>query len=204
MPAELHKKLPLKREVNHRIELMPNAELLVKASYWLSLLKLLDARFIRPFTSFGAPVLFQKNHDGSMRLYIDYRTLNKITVKNKYSIPLIMYHQVRIAKGDEPSTTCVTRHGSYEFLVMPIRLTNARATFCTVMIKVLQPFLDYFMVIYLEDIVVYGKLLGEYVKHLREVFQTLQENECYVKEDKCLFAQRDVPFLGHIVKGGKT
>ena len=116
--------------------------------------ELLDAGFIGPSKSpYGAPVLFQKKHDGSLRMCIFYRALNKGTVKNKYPIPLVAdlfdrlgkarhfskldlrsgYWQVRIAKGDEPKTTCVTRYGAYEFLVMPFGLTNAPATFCTLM-----------------------------------------------------------------------
>ncbi|KAG8474539.1 hypothetical protein CXB51_031372 [Gossypium anomalum] len=153
---------------------------------------------------------------------IDYRALNKITIKNRYPIPLIAdlfdqlgnarwftkldlrsgYHQVRVAEGDEPKTACVTRYGSFEFLVMPFRLTNAPATFYTLMNKVLQPFLDHFVVVYPDDIVVYSKTLEEHVGHLGEVFQTLRENKLYVKREKCSFAKREVPFLGHIVGGG--
>ncbi|XP_017621263.1 uncharacterized protein LOC108465452 [Gossypium arboreum] len=139
--------------------------------------ELLDAGFIRPSKSpYGAPVLFQKKHDGSFRMCIDYRALNKITVRNRYPIPLIAnlfdqlgstrwvtkldlrsgYHQVRIAEGDKPKIACVTR-----------------------------------------------KSLDEHVEDLREVFQTLRENELFVKEEKCTFAPREVPFLGHIVGGGK-
>ncbi|KAK5811041.1 hypothetical protein PVK06_026360 [Gossypium arboreum] len=172
--------------------------------------ELLDTGFIRPSKSpYGAPMLFQKKHDGSLRMCIDYRALNKITVRNRYPIPLIAdlfdqlgsarwftkldlrsrYHQVWIAEGDEPKTAYVTRYGSYEFLVMPFGLTNAPATFCTLMNKVLQPFLDRFVVVYLNDIVVYSKSLDEHVEHLREVFQTLRENELFVKEEKCTFAQ---------------
>ena len=144
---------------------------------------LLDAGYIRPLkVPFGAPVLFQKKNDGSLRMCIDYRALNKITIKNKYPIPLIAdlldqlgkaryftkldlrsgYYQVLIAKGDEPKTACTTRYGSFEFLIMPFGLTNAPATFCTLMNKVLQPFLDCFVVVYLDDIVVYSTMLEDH------------------------------------------
>ncbi|GKV30882.1 hypothetical protein SLEP1_g39653 [Rubroshorea leprosula] len=156
MPPELPKKLPPGREVDHAIELES-----------LQLKELLDARFIRPSKApYGALVLFQKKHDGTLHMCIDYRALNKITVKNKYPIPLIDdlfdklgkvrwftkldlrsgYWQVRIAKGDEAKTTFVTRYGAYEFLVMPFGLTNAPATFYTLMNKVVHPFLDKFVV----------------------------------------------------------
>ncbi|XP_016684229.2 uncharacterized protein [Gossypium hirsutum] len=233
MPTELPKTLPSKREVDHKIELLPNTEPPTRAPYQMSppeleelrkqLRELLDVGFIKPSKApFGAPVLFQRKHGGSLRLCIDYRALNKITVKNRYPIFLIAdlfdqlgsarwftklnlrsrYYQVRAAEGDEPKITCVTRYGSFEFLVMPFGLTNASATFCTLMNKVLQPFLDRFVVVYLDDIMAYSKTLEEHVGHLREVFQVLWENELYVKEEKCSFAQLDVPFLGHIVGGG--
>ena len=230
MPAELPKKLPPRREVDHTIELEPGAKPLAFAPYRMAppeleelrrqLKELLDVGYIRPSKSpYGAPVLFQRKHDGSLRLCIDYRALNKITIKNKYPIPRIDdlfdqlgdaryfskldlrsgYYQVRIAEGDEPKTACVTRYGSYEFLVMPFGLTNAPATFCTLMNKVLAPYLDRFVVVYLDDIVIYSKSLKEHVGHLREVFQTLRDNQLYVKKEKCSFAQEEVPFLGHIV-----
>ncbi|KAA3483417.1 RNA-directed DNA polymerase-like protein [Gossypium australe] len=183
--------LPPKREVDHKIELISNIDPPTKAPYRMSSLKL-EELFIRPFKApFDTPILFWKKHDGSLRLCIDYRVWNKTTVKNRYPIPLIAdlfdhisrvrwfskldlrsrYHQVRIVEGDKPKTMCV-----------------------------LQPFLDYFLVIYLGDIVMYNKLHEEHVDHLREVFQTLRENELYVKEEKCSFAQREVPFLGHMVE----
>ncbi|GMI95522.1 hypothetical protein HRI_003221500 [Hibiscus trionum] len=184
---------------------------------------LLDAWFIRPSKApFGAPVLFQKN-DGSLRMCIDYQALNKITIKNKYPIPLISklfdqlgharyftklnlcsgYYKVCIMKGDKPKTTCVTRYGSYVFLVMPFGLINAPATFCTLMNKLFHPYLDQFLVIYLEDIVVYRNTLEEHVEHLREVLKVLRENQLYIKKEKCSFANPEVMFLGHKIRDGQ-
>ncbi|GKV19476.1 hypothetical protein SLEP1_g29735 [Rubroshorea leprosula] len=234
MPPELPKKLPPRREVDHAIELEPGSKPPAMGPYRMAppeleelrkqLKELLDAGFIRPSKApYGAPVLFQKKHDGTLRMCIDYRALNKITVKNKYPIPLIDdlfdklgkarwftkldlrsgYWQVRIADGDEAKTTCVMRYGAYEFLVMPFGLTNAPATFCTLMNKVVHPFLDKFVVVYLDNIVVYSETLEEHVQHLRQVFQVLRENELYVKPEKCSFAQQEVMFLGHWVGHGK-
>ncbi|OMO77547.1 reverse transcriptase [Corchorus capsularis] len=222
-----------KEQAPLEIELVPNAQPPAKAPYRMAppefeelrkqLKELIDAGFIHPSKApYGAPVLFQKKHDGSLRLCIDYRALNKLTVKNKYPIPLIVdlfdqlgdarlftkldlrsgYYQVRIAEGDESKTACVTRYGSYEFLVMPFGLTNAPVTFCTLMNKVLHPFLDRFVVVYLDDIVVYSRTLEEHVEHLKQVFEVLRAHELYVKKEKCSFAQHEVPFLGHIVGGG--
>ncbi|KAJ4728107.1 Retrotransposon protein, putative, Ty3-gypsy subclass [Melia azedarach] len=234
MPPELPKKLPPRREVDHAIELEPGAKPPAIGAYRMAppeleelrrqLRELLDAGFVRPSKApFGAPVLFQRKHDGSLRMCIDYRALNKVTIKNRYPIPRVDdlfdrlgharwfskldlrsgYWQVRIAEGDEPKTTCVTRYGSYEFLVMPFGLTNAPATFCTLMNKIFHPFLDKFVVVYLDDIVVYSESLKEHVEHLRRVFQVLRENELYVKREKCSFAQEEVMFLGHKISGGR-
>ncbi|PKI70118.1 hypothetical protein CRG98_009490 [Punica granatum] len=145
MPAELPKKLPPKREVDNRIELVPNAKLPAMAPYRMAppelaelrkqLKELLDAGYVRPSKAlFGAPVLFQKKHDESLLMCIEYRALNKLTLKNKLDLRL-GYYQVRIAEGDEPKTACVMRYGFYKFLAMPFGLTNAPATFCTLMNK---------------------------------------------------------------------
>ncbi|KAI5335728.1 hypothetical protein L3X38_025862 [Prunus dulcis] len=132
--------------------------------------------------------------EGTLRLCIDYQALYKVTIRNKYPIPLIVdlfdqlggaryftkldlrswYYQVRIALGDEPKTTCVTRYGSYEFLVMQFSPTNAPATFYTLMHKVFHPFLDKFVVVYIDDIVVYCNSLKEHLEHLQKVFQVLR------------------------------
>ncbi|RVW72184.1 Transposon Ty3-I Gag-Pol polyprotein [Vitis vinifera] len=164
--------------------------------------ELLDAGFIQPSKApYGASV----------------------TVKNKYPIPLIAdlfdqlgraryftkldlksgYYQVRIAEGDEPKTTCVTRYGSYKFLVMPFGLTNAPATFCTLMNKIFHPYLDKFVVVYLDDIVIYSNTLKEHEEHLRKVFKILRQNKLYVKKKKCSFAKEEVSFLGHRIRDGK-
>ncbi|KAI5328758.1 hypothetical protein L3X38_028155 [Prunus dulcis] len=234
MPKELPKTLPPRREVDHAIELEPGAKPPAKAPYRMAppeleelrkqLKQLLDAGYIQPSKApYGAPVLFQKKREGTLRLCIDYRALNKVTIKNKYPIPLIAdlfdqlggakyftkldlrsgYYQVRIAPGDESKTACVTRYGSYEFLVMPFGLTNAPATFCTLMNKVFHPFLDKFVVVYIDDIVVYSNSLEEHLEHLQKVFQVLRENQLYVKKEKCSFVQEEVEFLGHKIRGGQ-
>lgn len=233
MPDKLPKALPPRRSVDHEIELVPGVKPPAKGPYRMAppelaelrkqLNELLEAGFIRPSKApFGAPVLFQKKHDGSLRLCVDYRALNKVTVRNKYPIPLVAdlfdqlshakyftkldlrsgYYQVRIAEGDEQKTTCVTRYGAFEFLVMPFGLTNAPATFCTLMNQVFHDYLDKFVVVYLDDIVVYSSTLEEHLEHLRLVFEKLKENHLYVKKEKCLFAQRSIKFLGHVVEQG--
>ncbi|GJW93048.1 putative nucleotidyltransferase, ribonuclease H [Tanacetum coccineum] len=180
----------------------------------------MDAGYIRPSKApYGALVLFQRNKDRSLRMCIDYRALNKVIIKNKYPIPLIAdlfdqlgkeryftkldlrlgCYQVRIAEGDEAKTTCVTRYGSYEFLVMPFGLTNAPTTFCTLVNKLFHLFLDKFMMVYLDDIVVYGHSLDEHVLHLKQV---LRYNKLYVKLENYSFAQDKVEFLGHKIKDG--
>uniref|UniRef100_A0A3Q7ETV7 Reverse transcriptase domain-containing protein n=1 Tax=Solanum lycopersicum TaxID=4081 RepID=A0A3Q7ETV7_SOLLC len=158
-----------------------------------------------------------------MRLCIDYRALNKITIRNKYPIPLIAdlfdrlgqakyftkmdlrkgYYQVRIADGDEPKTACVTRYGAFEWLVMPFGLTKAPATFCTLMNDILHPYLDQFVVVYLDDIVIYSDTLEEHVMHLKKVFTILRENQLYVKREKCEFAQPKIHFLGYVISQGE-
>ncbi|WMV37253.1 hypothetical protein MTR67_030638 [Solanum verrucosum] len=151
MPPELPNNLPPSRDIDHKIKLLPGTIGPAQAPYRMApkelaelskqLNDLLDARLIQPSKApYGAPILFQKKQDGTMRMCVDYRELNKATVKNKYPIPLVQdlmdrlskacwftkldlrasYWQVRIAEGDEPKTTCVTRYGSYEFLVIPL------------------------------------------------------------------------------------
>ncbi|KAJ7968029.1 Retrotransposon protein, putative, Ty3-gypsy subclass [Quillaja saponaria] len=235
MPDKLPQTLPPRRGIDHEIELVPGIKPPAKAPYRMAppelaelrkqLNELLESGFIRPSKApFGAPVLFQKKQDGSLRMCVDYRALNKVTVRNSYPIPLIAdlfdqlsgakyftkldlrfgYYQVRIAEGDEPKTTCVTRYGVFEFLVMPFGLTNAPATFCTLMNQVFRGYLDKFVVVYLDDIVIYSSTLEDHKQHLQLVFNRLRENQLFVKREKCSFAQKRIKFLGHIIEEGRV
>ena len=161
---------------------------------------LLHAGAIRPSTSpYGAPVLFVPKKDGGWRMCIDYRALNDITVKNRYALPLIEdlldqlqgatvyskidlrsgYHQIRIADGDQAKTAFRTRYGHYEFMVMPFGLTNAPATFMHLMHEVLRPYLDDFVIVFLDDILIYSKDLKTHRLHLETVLQALRDNKLY-------------------------
>ena len=170
--------------------------------------ELLDKGFIRPSASpWGAPVLFVRKKDGSLRLCIDYRQLNQVTIKNKYPLPRIDdlfdqlqgasvfskidlrigYHQLRIKKDDIPKTAFRTRYGHYEFTVMPFGLTNAPAAFMDLMNRVFKEFLDQFVIVFIDDILVYSKSPEEHEVHLENVLQTLREHALYAKFSKCEF-----------------
>jgi hypothetical protein len=204
MPEELPEELPSRRRVDHAIEVMPGVEPPAKAPYRMSheelkelkvqFEELLAKGYIKPSKSpYGAPVLFVHKKDGTLRMCVDYRALNKATVKNRYLLPRINdlfdrlsgakvfsridlrsgYYQIRIKEGDEEKTACRTRYGSYEFLVMPFGLTNALATFCTLMNDIFREWLDDFVVVYIDDILIYSSSMEEHAEHLRKVFQRL-------------------------------
>ncbi|KAL4013642.1 hypothetical protein IC575_025817 [Cucumis melo] len=181
----------------------------------VQLQELLDKGFIRPSVSpWGAPVLFVKKKDGSMRLCIDYRELNKVTVKNRYPLPRIDdlfdqlqgatvfskidlrsgYHQLRIKDEDVPKTAFRSRYGHYEFIVMSFGLTNAPAVFMDLMNRVFREFLDTFVIVFIDDILIYSKMEAEHEEHLRLVLQTLRENKLYAKFSKCEFWLKQVSF----------
>ena len=142
-------------------------------------------------------MLFVKKKDGSMRLCIDYRQLNKVTVRNKYPLPRIEdlfdqlqgatvfsnidlrsgYHQLRIKESDVPKTAFKTRYGHYEYLVMPFRLTNAPAAFMDLMTRVFRPYLDRFVIVFIDDILVYSKSSLEHKEYLRIVLSTLRDKQ---------------------------
>ncbi|XP_019250983.1 PREDICTED: uncharacterized protein LOC109229890 [Nicotiana attenuata] len=152
-----------------------------------------------------------------MRLCIDYRQLNKVTVKNKYPLPRIDdlfdqlqgarvfskidlrfgYHQLRIRASDVPKTAFRTRYGHYEFLVMPFGLTNAPAAFMDLMNRVFRPYLDSFVIVFIDDILIYSRSQEEHEQHLRVVLQTLRDSQLYAKFSKCEFWLGSVAFLGH-------
>uniref|UniRef100_A0A2N9F185 Reverse transcriptase n=1 Tax=Fagus sylvatica TaxID=28930 RepID=A0A2N9F185_FAGSY len=222
--------LPLDREVEFSIDFLPGTGPISKAPYRMAptelrelkvqLQELLDKGFIKPSVSpWGALVLFVKKKDGSMRLCIDYRELNKVTVRNKYPLPRIDdlfdqlqgamkfskidlssgYHQLKVKKDDVPKTAFRTRYGHYEFLVMPFRLTNAPVVFMDLMNRVFQPYLDQFVVVFIDDILIYSKSLEEHEQHLRVVLQTLRDHKLYAKLKKCEFWLESVAFLGHVI-----
>ena len=182
--------------------------------------ELLDKGFVRPSVSpWGALVLFVKKKDGTLRMCIDYWQINKVTVKNKYPLPRIEdlfdqlrgasvfskidlrsgYYQLRVKEVDVPKTAFRTRYGHYEFMVMPFGLTNASAAFMDLMNRVFRPYLDQFVVVFIDDILVYSKDAQEHEHHLRIVLQTLRENKLFAKLSKCDFWLKEVSFLGHIV-----
>ena len=177
---------------------------------------------IRPSVSpWGAPILLVGKKDGSKRLCIDYRELNNATVKNRCPLPRIDdlfdqlegarvfskldlrsgYHQVRVKEADVPKTAFRTRYGHFEFLVMPFGVTNAPATFMALMNRVFFDQLDKFVVVFIDDILVYSKTLEEHTVHLRIVLETLRRHQFYAKLSKCEFWMEQVAFLGHVLTG---
>ena len=182
--------------------------------------ELLDKGYIRPSTSpWGYPALFVKKKDQSLRMCVDYRPLNDFTIKNKYPLSRIYilfdqlvgakvfskidlhsgYHQIKIRAEDIPNTAFSTRYGLYEYLVMSFRLTNTAAHFMYIMNSVFMPELDKFVVVFIDDILVYYKNEEEHAEHLRIVPQRLREHKLYAKFSKCDFWLKEVQFLGHII-----
>ncbi|GJX58168.1 putative reverse transcriptase domain-containing protein [Tanacetum coccineum] len=200
--------LPPTRQVEFQIDLMPGAAPVARAPYRLApsemrelskqLQELSDKGFIRPSSSpWGAPVLFIKKKDGSFRMCIDYRELNKLTVKNRYPLPRIDdlfdqlqgsnvyskidlqsgYHQLRVREEDILKTTFRTRYGHYKFQVMPFGLMNAPAVFMDLMNRVSKPYLDKFVIVFIDDILIYSKNKKEYEEHLKAILGLLKKEE---------------------------
>jgi hypothetical protein len=226
----LARELPPHRDYDHQIELEenttpPHGKLYNMSEVELKTLKdylddMLDKGFIRPSKSpAGAPVLFVKKKDGSLRLCVDYRGLNKITRKNRYPIPRIEtlvdqlrsakvyskidlrvgYNNVRIAEGDEWKTAFRTRYGAFEYLVMPFGLTNAPATFQHLMNDIFHDLVDVNVVVYLDDILIYSGNLEQHRAHVREVLQRLRKANLHARPEKCDFHTATVEYLGVIV-----
>ncbi|GJY08558.1 putative reverse transcriptase domain-containing protein [Tanacetum coccineum] len=182
--------------------------------------ELSDKGFIRPSSSpWGAPVLFVKKKDGSLRMCIDYQELNKLMVKNRYPLPRINdlfdqlqglsvyskinlrsgYHQLRVREEDIAKTAFRTRYGHYEFHVMPFGLTNAPAVFMDLMNRVCKPYLDKFVIVFIDDILIYSKNKQEHEEHLKIILELLKKEELYAKFSKCEFWIHKVQFLGHVI-----
>ena len=229
-PEELPAGLPPKRKVDHKIELNPGSQPFHRSPYRmapkeLEELKAQIDRFLklghirRSISPYGAPVLFAPKKDGGLRFCVDYRALNKNTVKNRYPLPKIEelldqlsgaqvfskidlrsgYHQIRIVPEDTHKTAFRTRYGHFEFTVVPFGLCNAPASFMMLMNDILHEYLDKFVVVFLDDILVYSKSLQEHEKHLSMVLERLREHKLYAKASKCDFFQKQLEYLGHDV-----
>jgi hypothetical protein len=228
-PDELPE-MPPDRDIEFAIELQPETAPISKRHYRMppvelvelkkQLQEFLDKGFIRPSTSpWGCLSLFVKKKDESLRMCVDYRPLNAVTIKNKYPLSRIDvlfdqlveakviskidlcsgYHKIKIRASDIPKTTFSTRYGLYEYLVMSFGLTNAPAYFMYMMNLVFMPELDKFVVVFIDDILVYSKSEDEHTNHLHTVLQRLQDHRLYAKFSKCDFWLREIKFLGHTI-----
>ncbi|GJS81748.1 putative reverse transcriptase domain-containing protein [Tanacetum coccineum] len=184
--------------------------------------ELQDKGFIRLSSSpWGEPILFVKKKDGSFRMCIDYRELDKLTIKNRYPLPRIDdlfdqlqglqyfskidlrsgYHQLRVHEDDIPKTAFRTRYGHFELTVMPFGLTNAPAVFMDLMNRVCRHYLDKFVIVYIDDILIYSRTKEEYEMHLGLVLDLLEKEKLYAKFSKCEFWLREAHFLRHVING---
>jgi hypothetical protein len=180
----------------------------------------LEKGFIRPSSSpWGCPAIFVKKKDETLRMCMDYRPLNEVTIKNKYPLPWIDilfdqligdrvfskmdlrsgYHQIHIRPEDVPKTAFTTRYGLFEYLVMSFGLTNAPAHFTYLMNSVFMPELDKFVMVFIDDILIYSKNEEEHAKHLLIVLAHLREHQLYAKFSKCAFWLEDIQFLRHVL-----
>jgi hypothetical protein len=184
--------------------------------------ELLQKGLIHPSSSpWGYPAIFVKKKDQSLPMCVDYRPLNAVTIKNKYSLPRIDilfdqltkakvfskidlrsgYHQIKIRPEDIPKIAFSTRYGLYEYLVISFGLTNAPVHFMYLMNSVFMQELDEFMVVFIDDILIYFDNEEEHAEHLRIVLFRLRERQLYAKFSKCEFWLKKVPFLGHVLSG---
>ena len=224
------KTLPSHRQTDHAIELKPNTEPPFMRTYNLSPRELealeefitdrLAKGHIRESISpAGAPIVFIPKKNGTLRLCVDYRGLNSITIKNRYPIPLVSelldrlkgakvfskidltdaYYRIRIREGDEWKTAFRTRYGHYEFLVMPMGLTNSPATFQSYVNRALRGYIDNFCIVYLDDILIFSNNDEDHCRHLEQVMERLRQTELYANPKKCSFFESEVEFLGFLV-----
>ncbi|GJX02510.1 reverse transcriptase domain-containing protein [Tanacetum coccineum] len=217
-------------QVEFRIDVVPGVKPIAKSPYRLApsemqelsgqLQELQDKGFIRPsYSPWGALVLFVKKKDGSLHMCIDYRELNKLTVKNRYPLSRIDdlfdqlqgscyfskidlrsgYYQLLVHEDDIPKTAFRTRYIHFEFTVMPFRLINAPSVFMDLMNRVYKPYLDKFVIVFIDDILIYSKMKEDHEVHLGLVLELLRKEKLYAKFSKCEFWLQEVHFLGHVV-----
>jgi hypothetical protein len=222
--------LPPLRSHDHRIPLKEGGDSVNLRPYRYSSLQkdtledmikeMLRIKIIRASNSqFASPVILVKKKDSTWRLCVDYRALNKLTIKDKYLIPMIEelleelvgasvfskidlrsgYHQIRMARGEEFKTAFRTHSGHYEFLVMPFGLTNAPTTFQSLMNEIFREHLRKFILVFFDDILVYSHTLTEHYEHLATVLNLLREHHLVAKASKCFFGRDQVEYLGHII-----
>jgi len=223
--------MPPDRDIEFIIKLLPGTAPIAKRPYRMGvneleelkkqIKELQDKGFICPSSSpWGAPVIFVEKKDGSQR--VDYRSLIEVTIKNKYPLSRIDnlfdqlrgtcvfskidlcsgYHQIKIRNSDISKTAFTTKYGLYEYTITSFGLTNTPAYFMYMMNKVFMEYLGKFVVVFIDDILVFSKTKEEHAEHLRLVFQRHKEHKLYAKRSKCEFWLEEVSFLGHVVSNG--
>jgi hypothetical protein len=225
--------MPPDHDIEFMIELLPRMPPISKRPYRMPVNELVELKkqivelqskgFIFPSSSpWGAPMLFGKKKDETQWICVDYRSLNEVTIKNKYPLPRIEdlfdqmkgasvfskidlrsgYHQLKIRESDIPKTAFRTRYGLYEYTMMSFGLTNAPAYFMYLTNKMFMEYLDKFVVVFMDDILIFSKTEEEYEKHLRMVLEKLRSNQLYAKFSKCEFWLTEVTFLRHVISTG--